>query len=579
MSSSRRTGGAREEPTEEGTGLDRGGVFDLLDLELARALSRLAPDAREEVALAIALTSRHVRRGHTCLPLEPAVLQAGVASEEAWPELPNASAWVDALRRSALTQDGPLVIDEGARLYLRRYFEFERDIATELCARAIPLEAVGPSVPTAALDRLVGRAETPRRAAAKRLLEHRISVLCGGPGTGKTTTVAAVAALFAEKHLAATQRQAKILLLAPTGKAAARLGSAVSGAKAKLDASDEVRAALPSEAITVQRALGLRRHGLSFRHGPRNPLDADLIVVDEASMVDLAQMRQLLVSIRKDAHVLLVGDPDQLTSVEAGSVLKDLVRADAETWWTGRVTHLTTTYRYAASETLGQLVSLIREGDADAALSLLDRGDDRVALQDPSSFEAALDEAGTRWEAILRAEGPRAHFTAREGFVVLSPFRRGPYGTVSLGHALERRLENAPTQVRPVIIEANDHDLGVYNGDLGMAFARGGTPFVTVPRDDGEFAEIARVRLPSHTQAFALSVHKAQGSEFDEVLVVLPDADNPLLTRELLYTALSRARRGARVVGPSSVLASAIERPARRFSGLVARIAELNPRA
>lgn len=554
------------------------GLLDLLDVELARSLAGMAPDEPSEVALAIALASRHVRRGHTCLPLDPATIRTGAPPEQTWPELPKATDWVDMLSASALTRDGPLVVDARARLYLRRYFEFERDIAEELAARAEWSNEGRLQVADEALERLMGSPKGPRHAAGARLLRHRVSVLCGGPGTGKTTTVAAIAALFAELHIAERSEPPKIMLLAPTGKAAARLGEAVSRAKAKLTTTTAVLQAIPADATTLQRALGLRRHGFSFRRGRAEPLDADLLVVDEASMVDLGLMRQLLISTHRKAHLLIVGDPDQLTSVEAGSVLKDLVRADAETWWSDRVTHLTTTYRYAASESLGRLVSVIREGNVEAVFARLSDDDQRVLMRDLTALHAELDEATARWKTILSAPTADAHFAARGRFVVLSPFRRGPFGTRALGRSLERRLGDAAPPVRPVIVEANDHDLGVYNGDLGMSFERDGVSFVAFPQDDGTFAEVASVRLPEYTPAFALSVHKAQGSEFDDVLIVLPDADNPLLTRELLYTAVSRARRGVRVVGPASVVAAAVERRARRFSGLVDRIAEREPR-
>ncbi|MEM7435686.1 MAG: exodeoxyribonuclease V subunit alpha, partial [Myxococcota bacterium] len=408
-------------------------------------------------------------------------------------------------------------------------------------------------------------------------LEHRVSVLCGGPGTGKTTTVAAIAAFLVESHRRGGRFDPKVLLLAPTGKAAGRLGGAVVRAKAMLDADEKVLACIPDEATTLHRALGMRRQGLSFRRGPDLPLDADLVIVDEASMVDLSLMRQLLISIGPNATLLIVGDPDQLSSVEAGSVLRDLVRADAETWWKGHVTTLTTTYRYDRAAALGRLVGAVRSGDIASVHALLEVHPTDVALGDVNELDTELDDAARRWAHILEPRDPDKHFARRGGFVVLSPFRRGPFGTVALGHQIAEKLPRERSATRPIILDENRHELGLYNGDLGVTFDRDGSTWAAVERAPGVITELAAVRLPRYAAGFALSVHKAQGSEFDDVLVVLPEQPNPLLTRELLYTAVSRARSGVRLVGTREIIAHTLSQRARRFSGLVDRIAELAP--
>jgi exodeoxyribonuclease V alpha subunit len=315
----------------------------------------------------------------------------------------------------------------------------------------------------------------------------------------------------------------------------------------------------------------MRREGVRFRRSADLPLEADVIIVDEASMVDLGLMRQLLNAAPREATLLIVGDPHQLTSVEAGSVLRDLVTASAETWWRDRVTQLTTTYRYDETQPLGQLVAAIRTGEGAIVDALLEADADDVVWSSSDGLQGELDRAAAHWAKALAALDPKEHFELRGRYVMLSPFRRGAIGTQRLGSAIQERLPSpalgAP-RITPIIIEQNSHELRVYNGDLAM-LVDGEPRTATVQSDVEAFREIAEARLPQFSDAFALSIHKAQGSEFDEVLVVLPEEDAPLLTRELLYTAASRARRRVRIVGSKRVVSAAIERRAQRYSGLV----------
>jgi len=554
------------------------GLLELLDVELARALGRMASDSSPEVELAVALTSRNVRRGHSCFPV-------GMSAEEIWPReptgpgaLPDAVKWKEALAQSRLTQGGPLVLDAAGRLYLRRYWRLEQDIAQELAARSALPPIIADDAPwlEAVLDQLFpGEVDSPQRRAARNALRHRVSLLCGGPGTGKTTTVAAIVALIIQGRLRDTDAAPKVLLLAPTGKSAARLGEAVRKAKTRIQAPEEILQEVPEQATTVHRALGMQRDGTRFRRSADLPLDADVIIVDEASMVDLGLMRQLRNAAPREATLLIVGDPDQLTSVEAGSVLRDLVTASTETWWRDRVTQLTKTYRYDEEQPLGQLVAAIRAADGATVDALFEAEAEDVVWSASDGLQAELDRAAAHWAKVLATLDPEEHFDLRSRYVMLSPFRRGAIGTRRLGAAIQERLPspaNGTPRITPIIIEENSHELRVYNGDFAM-LVDGVPPTAAVQSDAGGFREIAEARLPRFSDAFALSVHKAQGSEFDEVLVVLPKEDAPLLTRELLYTAVSRARKRIRIVGPKEVVAAALERRAQRYSGLVDAIA------
>lgn len=556
------------------------GLVDLLDVELARALSRLTGTPDSDVELAIALTSRNIRRGHTCFPM-------GMSAADIWPRepvpggvLPDTARWKDTLAAHPLTRRGPLVLDDAERLYLRRYWQLEQDIARQLGARsdAPPPGDEEPGWIPASLDRLFpGSHGAPPRQAARNALRHRVSLLCGGPGTGKTTTVAAIVALLIEGRLHDAAPPPKVMLLAPTGKSAVRLGEAVRHAKTRIEAASAILDQIPEQATTVHRALGMQHDGMHFRRSADLPLEADIIVVDEASMIDLGLMRQLLDATPREATLLIVGDPDQLTSVEAGSVLRDLVTASAQTGWRDRVTHLTTTYRYDAEQPLGRLVAAIRAGEASVVDALLAReGAEDVVWTSSDGLPAELDRAADHWGRVLATLDPAEHFELRSRYVMLTPFRKGVIGTRRLGESIRERLTSrghGTRHVTPIIIEQNSHELRVYNGDFAM-LVDGDPPMATVQRDVDVFRQIAVARLPQFSDAFALSVHKAQGSEFDEVLVVLPDEDVPLLTRELLYTAVSRARRRVRVVGPTAVLVAALDRRAQRHSGLVDAIGQ-----
>ncbi len=559
------------------------GLLELLDLELARALCRIANTDDEDTALAIALTSRSVRQGHSCFPMR-------LSDDQVWPTerllsgaLPERTSWIRRLAASPLCERGPLVLDSDGRLYLRRYWELEQKIASTLAARSegLSLDHSPEDVRDERLGRLFPDGPTsPGAHAARTALAHRISLLCGGPGTGKTTTVSAILAGLIEEAGARGEPAPSILLLAPTGKAAARLGDAVRRAKSRIDVPMTVLDAIPTEASTVQRALGMRSSGMRFSRNAERPLEADVIVVDEASMIDLALMHQLLQATRPDARLIVVGDPNQLTSVEAGSVLQDLVTAGSETWWKNRMTTLTKTYRYDATRPLGKMIEAVRAGDRERVEGLVEgSGQEDIVWSPGENLSEELDRSAKRWTSIVETTDVEEHFKKREEYVVLTPFRKGPRGTRRLSAAIQERLTvrgSSFAPAHPILIEENSNELRVYNGDFAM-IREGELRIGYIQGEEGKARAIAEARLPRYSDAYALSVHKAQGSEFDEVLLILPEEDAPLLTRELLYTALSRARQRVRIVGPKEVLLSALARRARRHSGLIPALGHAAP--
>jgi len=606
--------------------LQASGALAAVDRHLAEALARRAGEARAEVVLAAALASRAVRVGHVCLVLgdvaaHPPTTAEGEAVAGPWPE---PAAWRSSLADSPIVGHAgdatPLVLEED-RLYLRRFLDHEAALADALLARAMarpPFDAARLADGLARLFPPQGDAEPDlQRAAAAVAVARGLAVITGGPGTGKTTTVARVLALLAEQALAASAAPPRVRLLAPTGKAAARLQAAIAGARDGLDADPAVRAALPTEATTLHRALGARTDG-GFARSAGRPLRADVVVVDEASMIDVALMRRLVEAVEPAARLILLGDRDQLASIEAGAVLGDVcgpdrpwrptedlagaVGSDAAAGWpapdpdpepasplAGAVIPLVRSWRFGADSGIGELARAINAGNAEATLRILGDGRTDVAwwpTAPPGGDRLAPELAASAMAgyAAALADGPPAErLAALDGFRVLCAHRRGPDGLERIGPRIEAALAEAglirprgPWYAgRPVLIGRNDPALRLSNGDLGLALedpAAGGALRVWFPDGAGGARALSPARLPAHETAWAMSVHKAQGSEFDEVVVVLPREASPLLTRELLYTAVTRARRRVAVLGSEDAVRAAVERRIVRASGLERRL-------
>jgi exodeoxyribonuclease V alpha subunit len=543
-------------------------VFEPADVHVAARLTALGKESDESVALAIAFAVRALRGGSVCVDLRTIAEQIGL------PELPwpAPDAWLQAVRDSPLTGAPPVLRVSDGLLYLDRYWREEQQVRDDVLALlASPLPAAVPG-----LGRLFPEGWEEQRRAAEIALSQALTVLTGGPGTGKTTTVARLLALLAEQAAQAGQPPLRIALAAPTGKAAARLLEAVRLEVGRLDAEDRDR--LPQlTASTLHRLLRPRPDNSSrFRHHRENRLPHDVIVVDETSMVSLTLMARLLEAVRPDSRLLLVGDADQLASVEAGAVLADLVeglggRADV------RIAALRTSHRFGAN--IGALASAIRDGDADGVLEVLAAGGANIewlATDDPGERlrNVLLPQALRLREAAILGDG-RAALTTLDEHRLLCAHRRGPYGVRHWNRQVERWLTDATGEPiwadwyagRPVLVTANDYGLGLYNGDTGVTLVRGETLSVVV---GGQ--EFAAGRLAEVDTMHAMTIHKSQGSQADEITVLLPSDDSRLLTRELFYTAVTRAKRRVRVVGSEQAVRTAIERRVVRASGLRQRL-------
>ena len=546
------------------------GVVDSSDVLVAQRLTTLAGEHDERVALATALVVRGLRGGSVCVDLRSLPEQID-DPDLPWPA---ADEWLAAVDASPLLGPPHVLRREGHLLYLDRYWREEQQVADDLRAM---LTGADPA-PVGALDRLFPAGYEEQRAAAEIAVSQRLTVLTGGPGTGKTTTVARLLALFAGG--ADSPARVRIALAAPTGKAAARLHEAVQIEIDKLDAVDQQRIS-GLKATTLHRLLGNRPDTSSrFRHHRGNRLPHDVIVVDETSMVSLTMMARLLEAVRPEARLLLVGDADQLASVDAGAVLADLVDG-LGAGGRGRVAALTTSHRFG--ESIGALASAIRDGDADAALDVLRAGGEHIEwidTEDPTDDlrNVLLPHARRLREAAVLGDAAAALVTLDE-HRLLCAHRRGPYGVAHWNRQIERWLAEATGEPiwsawyagRPVLVTANDYGLGLYNGDTGVTVV-GESGLRAVVATAGKPREFATSRLSDVDTMHAMTIHKSQGSQASEVTVLLPPVDSRLLSRELFYTAVTRAKAKVRIVGSEASMRGAIDRRAVRASGLATRL-------
>jgi len=581
-------------------------AFARLVRELHLRAGGRAEDA-EAVAFAASLVSRAASDGQSSLDI------AGMEAQVFPSSAPPLETWLRQLARSPVVAHSgdpndfrPLVLVGGTRLYLYRYFDYERRLAARLAEMNRPAALPCPApVAAALLSRLFPREGGVRpdwqKIAAATALLRRLCIVSGGPGTGKTTTVVKVLALLLGLHPAL-----RVALAAPTGKAAARLQGSLRAQLAGLPVPAEVKARLPAEAYTVHRLLGHRPGRVSFRHDREHALPYGLVVVDEASMLDVALATKLVEALPDDGRLILLGDKDQLSAVETGTVFANLCATrgmgaemlesiealtDGTLPETGvgaaqglsdAVVWLERGHRYAQGGAIGALVERVREGDADAVLAWLagrSGGEvgPEVLWQDTvpgaERMAATLIEGYAEYlDAVQSGAPPEVVLAAFERRRVLCAVREGEQGTARLNALLTERFRAAlggpPSGAswyagRPVLITANDYTVRVFNGDVGVTLpGPGGRFLVHFPHPTGGTRPLAPSRLPEHETAFAMTVHKAQGSEFERVEVVLPARDSRVLTRELLYTALTRARASVRLWARPAVLRDTIARGA-----------------
>ncbi len=601
------------------------GVLRPLDVELGLCLYALEPDAPVPGLLAAA-ASLAVSQGHSCLPLAhmPAVLGEACGEGVALPELPDEATLHAALQASAWaapageTVAAPLLYDE-QRVWLGRYFHHEVRVAQRLGElldrpRDVP-DATRLRTALQPFFRLDGSGIDHQALAALTGLVSPLTVITGGPGTGKTTTVLWLLAAWTAMRLQQGHAAPRIHLAAPTGKAAARLSESLHGRLADLNVADEVRTALPTAASTLHRLLGVRRGSSRFRHHAGHPLDTDLVVVDEVSMVDLPLMARLLDALPAHARLVLLGDRDQLASVEAGNVLAAICVAagtgivspqraamvEAVTGTTlpadagaprfaDAVVELQRSHRFGADSGLGQAAARVRAGDADGLLDGLRDGVFAGVTLDAEAavrpWETLVERHVARFAALAACPDPSVALERAAEHRVLTALREGGTGSRALNAAFEQALRQragvAPEQSwyagRLLLVTRNDYGVELYNGDIGIVMPDAtGTLRAWFPAADGGVRALALSALPECESAWAMSIHKSQGSEFDAIDIVLPPGPARVLGRELLYTAITRARGRVNLVATVEVLRQAVQRSTRRFSGLADRLSGEGP--
>jgi exodeoxyribonuclease V alpha subunit len=633
-----------------------------LDLAFSRFIAERDPQAEPRLLLMAALASRLLGDGHPCLDLH--ALDT-LAEEYEWP-----GAWLDLLADTSqivspllagadgLPANAPLVLDRH-RLYLRRYWQYECNVAEGILARIHTGDAPVDGLRNE-LQRLFPSADAaadwPRIACAL-AARGAFSVITGGPGTGKTTTVVRLLGLLQTLHLREQSKPLRIRLAAPTGKAAARLNTSIARQIARLDVEEQVRAAIPLEVETLHRLLGARPDSRRYAHDRRRPLHLDVLVIDEASMIDLEMMAAVLDALPLHGRLILLGDKDQLSSVEAGAVLGDLgqraeqghystmiarwlretsgddvsafVRDDAQAL-DQHIAMLRSSHRFDAASGIGRLATAVNAGDIENVHTLLGaRAGDIAwlpsAAADTPLTSIALDGDAERFEAAASGAAPQgfrfyldrlqrlrpaagagkeayqqwAHdvLDAFNHFQLLCAVRQGPAGTERLNREIAARLwstgliesDRGWYEGRPVMMTRNDYSLGLMNGDVGITLRMPGSDgalrlYVAFPMTRGsQLAGTAennapvRCVLPSRLgeveTVYAMTVHKSQGSEFEHTALVLPEEASPMLTRELLYTGITRARRWLSLIGTKASVEQALAQHTRRYSGLAERLA------
>ena len=570
----------------------RVGQLPDIALHFAGLLHRLDPNADESVLLAGALAGERVISGEVCIDLARLANSTVFDSDDApGMSAPDLDLWQQALKNSPLVSDGtataPLVVTPEGRLYLYRYFELERRLAELITQRTQICDVSIDSIQLeAALEALFADDATSvdQRNAATLAVHNRFTVISGGPGTGKTATVVRILALLSRLELVAPKR---MLLCAPTGKAAARLREALADTLPAVTPGDT----LPTDAVTAHRLLGWRP-GKKPRYHAGRPLNCDLLVLDEASMVDLALMVSILEALPAHARLILLGDRDQLSSVEAGAVLGDICRAADSGPLADTLAPLTHNWRFGAHSPIAALASAVREARVTDALTLLDDpASAQVSLQaaqEDAALDALLAEQVTPVYAevarlVREGADAKAVFEKLGSLMVLCAHRTGPRGVTDLnrrvsvqlgaGGALSPGLPAYPGQ--PLMVTRNDTALGLFNGDIGVVMPDADSPgrlqavFIDTAGDEHA---VSLGRLPEHETAYAMTVHKAQGSQARQVVLVLPTQLSPVLSRELIYTGITRAEQSLEIWAAHEVLAGAIGRSAQRVTGLADRL-------
>jgi exodeoxyribonuclease V alpha subunit len=525
-------------------------IFSDLDIQFLKFIISLSNDTNDGLLLGATLTSYFTSNGSSCVDLSQLAEQyfplESVETERIL--CPNLVTWQQQLKNCSIVgQAGdykPLIIDK-QRLYLYRYWNYEQQLAANINSRrTMQRTDINHALLENGLLRLFSKASEEQKQAAQAAVLHNFCLISGAPGTGKTSTIVKILTLLLEQN-----SQLNIALAAPTGKATVRLQETIREILPDLACSSEIKDLIPKESYTIHRLLA-------------KELTYDVIVIDEASMIDLALMAKMAPMISKSARWILLGDKDQLASVATGTVLADLCKTED-------TVYLTKNYRFRENSGIWQLAQTIKQGEANKALELLDSKPDLKWYDLDSNL---IEQISKDYSACFHEQVPAKILETYNKIGILCANRRGLYGMESINQRLEEEFRRKGLiqagvkwyNARPIMITHNDYRLKLFNGDMGTILNNN----AFFPDAKGEIRAFSPSCLPKHQTAYAMTIHKSQGSEFEQVIILLPDKLSPLLTRELLYTGISRARSHVSIWGNKEIFLEAISQMSCRFSGL-----------
>lgn len=584
--------------------------YSSFDLHFAEFLFKLDSSDNHVIYISAALLCKALREGHTCVNLKDYAETPCVLSDDhPVAHFPSLEQWREALLSSTVAgQPGdycPLILDSNL-LYLYRYYNYETTLANALLSRTEGNNLPDINSCKTFIDNIfnanTGEVDY-QRIAALAALSNKCTIISGGPGTGKTTTVAKIIALLMMVH----GTHLRIALAAPTGKAAARLSSSISSIIPGLPCPDEIKNAIPDKATTLHRLLGVTSFSPEFIHDDSNQLPYDIVIIDEASMIDLALMSKCIAALKPQCKLILLGDKDQLSSVEAGSVLGDICDTGTfhsftkdfydylkvfdpdlpppeknEPGFANCIVSLNKSYRFDNSSGIGMLSRAINDGDAERAIDILNDSNYNDCTFNQISPESDLSLMLNSYireyfSPLLKSDDPLASLQLLDRFRILCAVRKGPFGINALNERIASILLKRNPDSRkeyhgkPLIITNNNYSLDIFNGDTAVLMQDSSdknnlkAAFRTF---DNNIRYVPFRQIASWESAYALTVHKSQGSEFDSVLLILPIVSSPVLTRELLYTAVTRAKKKVEIWGTAQVLKSCIGSRIVRSSGL-----------
>ncbi len=597
------------------TNLYQKGYLSEIDFYFAKFISDISEINNEDIFLGAALASMVTREGNVCLDLNSYAFQDGSGGFRCPELLPWRNKLLSSRAVGVPNDFAPLILDDKNRLYLYRFWKNERQVADFIKKAVVNNNMpVNKALLKAGIKRLFPEKIKDeinwQKIAGVVPVFKKFTVISGGPGTGKTTVIAKILAIIIEQFIdrrgGETEKNLRIFLAAPTGKAAARMSESIIEAKKSLACDEQVKDLIPGDACTIHRLLKAVKNSYGFFYNAANLLPADLVIIDEASMVDLAMMHSLVQALPENAALILVGDKDQLASVDAGSLLGDICdrnnmhefsdsfsakinyaigdkcfasknQSRCGSALSDSIITLKKNYRFAAAGGALELASAVNNGRADKALELIKtrKNLNWKSIETVDELYESLSKIIIeKYDNFFKTDDPKKALEELNRFKILCPVKKGPFGVEGVNRLAERILLKAskhhhmPGIKLPVIITNNDYRLGLFNGDIGVIMNDADESYAFFNDSSGLLKRFFPQRLSEYETAYAMTVHRSQGSEFDDILLLLPDRDSPILTREVIYTGVTRARHNISIWGTEDILKASILKKIERTSGL-----------